>query len=377
MIPNAGVNIPVRLLGLALLLAVIVGSRTTPAWALPRYAASYGQSCTLCHENPTGGGLRTLYATQYLIPEEIAARGWPTAEEAGFLAGQSPEISPNITIGTDLRTLAYQQDGGVGSTFAMQGDFYVNLQLSATASAYVEQGLSSSGEIFGLLRGLPLESYLKAGRFIPDYGWRFADHQMFNRRYLLDSDGSDNPAFLYDSGLELGGSPGPVDFAVSSLSGQESHGDNYAGRILLRQDLGGLRVGLGGSVLRRNGAAGHRRAVGGIWYVSTGPLTWLGEIDETRRPDGVDNAVRLGNLVAQEVTARVAPGWDARLTYSFQDPNRAEKSGARHRYGAGAAYMPRPFFALQVMGNFWDLEPGPEVAGDDYYEGELMIHFFY
>jgi hypothetical protein len=375
--PTSSLTRLVHLLLGVLLLTLGLAGGTAPALALPRYAASYGQSCTLCHENPTGGGLRNLYATQYLIPEEIAARSWPSEDEAGFLAGQSPEISPNITIGADLRTLSYQQDGGVGSTFAMQGDLYVNLQLSATASAYVEQGLTSSGEIFGLLRDLPLEGHFKAGRFIPDHGWRFADHQMFNRRYLLDSQGSESPAFLYDSGFELGASPGPVEFSVSVLSGRESHGDNYAGRILLRQEAAGVRVGVGGSVFRRNDPAGHRRAVAGIWYLSTGPLTWLGEIDETSRPDGPADAPRLGNLVAQEVTVRWAPGWESRLTYGFQDPNRAEKTGARHRYGAGAAYMPRPFFALQLMGNYWDVEQGVDVSGDSYYEGELMVHFFY
>nr|MEE4266754.1 hypothetical protein [Candidatus Krumholzibacteria bacterium] len=46
------------------------------AHAVPRYTAQYGQSCTLCHTNPTGGGLRTEYASQYLIPEEIAGQGW-------------------------------------------------------------------------------------------------------------------------------------------------------------------------------------------------------------------------------------------------------------------------------------------------------------
>ncbi len=369
-----------HLAGYVVALALLVTAATVgirPAQALPRYAATYGQSCTLCHENPSGGGLRTLYASQYLIPEEIAARGWPTAEEDGYLGEHSPEISPNITVGVDLRTLSYQQEGGAGSSFAMQGDMYVNLQLSSTASAYVEQGFNSSGEVFGLLRNLPLDGHLKAGRFIPDYGWRFADHQMFTRRYLMSAAGSESPAFLYDSGFEVGASPGPLEFSASVLSGQQSHGDNYAGRALVRQEVGGLRLGAGGSVWRHNDPEGYKRAVGGFWYASAGPITWLGEYDETNRPDGTDNAWRLGNLMAQELTINWARGWDGRFTYSFQDPNRAEKTGSRHRYGAGAAYMPRPYFALQLMGNYWDLEEGADVVGSSYYEAELMIHFFY
>lgn len=368
---------PLWIIVAVLLISIVTSGLFHQAQALPHYAASYGQRCVLCHENPTGGGLRTLYATQYLIPEEIAARGWPTEDEADFLAGQTPEISPNITVGTDLRTLSYQQDGGAGSTFAMQGDFYVNLRLSATASAYVEQGLSGSGEIFGLLQGLPLDGYLKAGRFIPDYGWRFADHQMFNRRYLMDDAGSDNPAFLYDSGLEFGVSPGFFEFSAATLSGPSSHGDNYVARAMVRHEFSGLRLGAGASVWRRHDPNGHRRAAGGFWYVSVGLVNWLAEIDETRRPGGGNGDMRLGNLAATELSLRVAPGWDARLTYSFQDPNRAGKSGTRHRYGAGVAYMPRPYFACQLMGNYWDIEAGADVTGDSYHEAELMLHFFY
>jgi len=296
-------------LGIWLVLAAFCGQPNS-AHATPRYAASYGQSCILCHENPTGGGLRNLYATQYIIPEELAAKGWEEPDSGGMFTGQSPEISENITIGTDLRTLSYQRSGGDGGSFAMQGDLYLNFRLSSTASAYVEQGLSGSGEIYGILHGLPLDGYLKAGRFIPDYGWRFADHQMFNRRYLMSSVGSDSPAFLYDSGFEIGGSPGVFEYSASLLSGPESHGDNYAARALVRQEWFGLRLGVGASVWRRYNPSGHQRAVGGIWYVSSGPVSWLGEVDETNRPDGVDNTHRLGNMMAQELTVTVARGWD-------------------------------------------------------------------
>ncbi|MFT5233961.1 MAG: hypothetical protein ACI9UQ_002003, partial [Candidatus Krumholzibacteriia bacterium] len=133
---------------IALTVLAFVFGNSNIAQATPRYAAAYGQSCVLCHENPTGGGLRNLYATQYIIPEELASRSWEDPDSGGAFAGQSPEITENITIGADLRTLSYQHSGGDGGTFAMQGDLYLNFRLSSTASAYVEQGLSGSGEIY-------------------------------------------------------------------------------------------------------------------------------------------------------------------------------------------------------------------------------------
>ena len=38
-------------------------------YTIPRYSARYGQDCNLCHVNPTGGGQRTTYATQYIVPK--------------------------------------------------------------------------------------------------------------------------------------------------------------------------------------------------------------------------------------------------------------------------------------------------------------------
>lgn len=344
--------------------AMLTGNEAS---ALPRYTAQYGQNCVLCHVNPTGGGLRGEYATQYLVPEEIAARGW----NEGEMDGMSPRISSNITMGVDLRSLLYQQEGGTGSSFAMQGDVYFNVELSPRFGAYVEQGLNGSGEVFGIARADVLDSYMKAGRFIPDYGWRFADHQMFNRRFLTDGGGSENPAGLYGEGFELGISPGGFSATAALLGGSQRNGDNYAGKALYQKSLGEVNFGLGGSVLRRKLGNETRRAAGGIWYLAYGPFTWLGEIDETKQ-DGL-----LGNMVSQELAFQVSKGYDLRFTYNFQDPDRAHKNGSRQRYGAGISAMPTPFYGFSLMANYWDIDPGAAVTDSDRLQGELMIHFFY
>ena len=41
------------------------------ARAVPRYSARYEQNCMLCHVNPSGGGMRSAYAVQELIPKEF------------------------------------------------------------------------------------------------------------------------------------------------------------------------------------------------------------------------------------------------------------------------------------------------------------------
>ncbi len=353
-------------LGIVALVAVSVLQIQT-AHALPRYTAQYGQSCVLCHVNPTGGGMRSEYASQYLVPEEIAAKGY-SEEEMDYV---SPRISPNITLGTDLRSLLYQQEGGAGSGFAMQGDLYVNFELGSRFGAYLEQGLNGSGEIFGIGRVDLLDSYFKAGRFIPDYGWRFSDHGMFNRRYLTDTAVSNSPAGLYSEGFEVGISPGAFTASAALLGGSHRNGDNYSGRALYQAELGELNFGVGGSVLRRQLGGQARRAAGGFWYLAYGRLTWLGEIDETKQ----DNL--FGNMVAQELTIMVNKGYDLRLTYNFQDPDRVLQSGSRQKYGMGISAMPLPYFGWTIMANYWEMDQGEAVTDENRFEGELMVHFFY
>ncbi|MCP4292484.1 MAG: hypothetical protein GY780_11705 [bacterium] len=350
---------------LAVLAIAILQSHT--ANALPRYTAQYGQSCILCHVNPSGGGMRSEYASQFLVPEEIAAKGWSTGE-MDYL---SPRISPNIVLGVDLRSLLYQQEGGNGSGFAMQGDLYVNVEMSSRFAAYVEQGLNGSGEIFGIGRADVLDSYFKAGRFIPDYGWRFSDHGMFNRRYLTDSTGSDSPAGLYSEGFEVGISPGGLTASAALLGGSQNNGDNYSGRALYQFYLGDFNVGAGASLLRRQLGTDARRAAGAFWYLALGPVTWLGQIDETKQNN------QLGNMVSQEVALTVSQGYDLRLTYNFQDPDRGLQNGSRQKYGTGISAMPRPYFGWSLMANYWDNDQGDAVVEDDRFEGEMMVHFFY
>jgi len=362
---------PSRVLAVATLLVIFV-TDSLPVNAEPRYTAMYGQSCILCHVNPTGGGMRSLYASQYIVPEELSME----VTREGALSSLNPEVTPGLVLGADLRTLVYQQEGGHGSVFSMQGDLYVMAQVSSEVGIYLEQGQSRAGEIFGIAHILPLDGYVKAGRFIPDHGWKWADHQMFNRRYLFDSGGTEDPSLHFSSGIEVGISPGIFVATASLLEGSRGNpdqglGDNYAAKAMVIHGLGPLNLGIGASILRRTDSSDRIRAVAGLWYLNAGPLTWLGQIDEIRQMGN------LGNLVAQEVTIRFVRGTDLRFTYSFQDPDRAHKTGARHRAGAGVAVMAASYFSTQLMINRWIIDEGAAVTGNDYTEAELMAHFFF
>ncbi|MBM4130744.1 hypothetical protein FJ250_06915 [bacterium] len=352
-----------RSVGVAVALAV-VWTATDSAMALPRYTAQYGQDCRLCHVNPTGGGLRNDYARRDLVPLELASRGAPAADDAptGALA-----LPAGMAVGADLRTLAWLEEGGAGSVFSMQGDVYLALEAAGNVTLYAEQGQHGGGEVFGIAHGVIPRGWVKAGRFVPDYGWRFDDHRLFARRHLFSAEGADSPAGLLGSGVEAGATVGGLGVTVSALEGQARLGDSYAARALWRRELGSVRAGAGASVWHRGG----ERAAGAFWYLAGGPVAWLGEVDETRG-DG-----SLARLVTNELTCEVRRGLAARVVYCFQDPDLALLDGARHRLGAGVSWLATPALGVQVMANRWRIDEGAAVDDVDRCDGELMFHFMY
>lgn len=357
--------------GLLLLLLLPAGD----AVALPRYSARYGQSCSLCHVNPTGGGLRTLYASQYIVPAELSLVRYAQEEPPRF----DPSLSDEVFLGIDQRTVLHEGEGrsGGSGSVAMQADVYLGIQADERFTLYAEQGLRGNQEYFGLAYVLPAHGYLKGGRFTLPYGWRFADHQMASRRYLLFPEGTDNTSTLVDSGMELGLAPGPLDVALALHGGGGENGDRYAARAVVRHSLGRLNLAVGGSFLRWPDPAVERRAAGAFGYAALDWISWVWEVDDTRlEGPGAPGGVH-GLLISQELAWRLRRGLDLRATYSFQDPDRDLETGTRARYGLGVDSLPYPFLGLQVMGNYYDHEAGQAAEAADYLQAEIVLHFLY
>src|SRR5262245_59746661 len=228
------------------------------AYTIPRYSARYEQDCNLCHVNPTGGGQRTTYATQYIVPKEMS---WLKLSDS-TMAAIDPQLCKSVTIGADARTFFFRDDldpTDVVQTLPfqdfvqMQGNLYLTLQLTDSFSLYFDKGIgptSSTLELYGLGYILPATGWVKVGRFTPDFGWRTPDHTAFTRQYM-----GFIPPFQTDVGLEVGVNPGNLMLTGSVLNGNlGSTTDNddrmeLTGRALYRMHAGKLGFALGGSVL--------------------------------------------------------------------------------------------------------------------------------
>jgi len=166
--------------------------------------------CTTCHFSPTGGGLLTPYGRS-LSREELATFGMSggsqqPGREHEFLFGLLGDSLGPVSVGIGLRPAHLEADSaGLGST----RNFLMNADITAAFrhgnwTLYGELGRQPRG---GDARIASFEHWaaykteagfgVRAGRFIPAYGIRLADHTAFTRALL----GLDNADQVY--GLEL------------------------------------------------------------------------------------------------------------------------------------------------------------------------------
>jgi hypothetical protein len=380
------------------------------AEATPRYSMAVGQNCNLCHINPTGGGVRDPYATQYLLPTRLAMQlGDEPPEGANPVLGES-----GIVIGADLRTMWLGSDSetnsDVGEHFReMQGSVYLSIPLpDPRFSIYVSQDfgqINETVEIWGMGYVLPANGYVKAGRLVPAFGWKFSDHRTFSRQDFV---------FLpqypphSDTGVEAGIYPGPFSIEASVLNGafQQTFDTNdqlaAAARVSWRSTAGPLELVVGGSwfghpkrVTRESGPRQlvDRHAAGPLASVRWGRAIWLGELDWTRSEPSVGTGEAVwGFATSHELSVRIVQGLDAVTTYDMFDPDWDYATGALHRIGFGVDALTHPFLQLAAKINVFVAEEGDaplpgrpdpaanSVSGSDYedhIETQVQIHFLY
>ena len=169
---------------------------TAPALAEPVFLSRQYARCTTCHYSPTGGGLLTPYGRS-LSREELSTFGKShdpgnPGREQEFLFGLLGTALGPLSLGIDLRPshLAFDSDGFESSR---------NLLMNAEVSAALRHGsFTFYGQVGRQPRGddarvASFEHWIayqqdrglgvRAGRFIPAYGIKLADHTSFTRTF--------------------------------------------------------------------------------------------------------------------------------------------------------------------------------------------------
>jgi hypothetical protein len=184
----------------------------TTAWAEPTFLAKQYTRCTACHYSPTGGGLLTPYGRLLSQRELSTTAGTATAPasdaqddphgEQAFLYGALGDALGPVHLGLEMRP-SHLRIGFPGGHQDM--GLLMNLDLIGAVqkngwTAYGTVGREPPNAAVRNGRTLPDTAFIsyehwisyqtskglaiRAGRFLPAYGVRFADHTTYTRRYL-------------------------------------------------------------------------------------------------------------------------------------------------------------------------------------------------
>lgn len=163
------------------------------ARAYPQFQMSRDQTCTGCHISPAGGGL----LTENGLTTAEAISQWGTAPE--FFYGKIPTPSW-LVLGGDLRGASgyVQAPEKLLASFPMQIEAYGRAALGAGLSLYADVGARSeevgkesttfawSREHYLMWQQNPGETtglFVRAGRFMPVFGLRLAEHPTYVRKW--------------------------------------------------------------------------------------------------------------------------------------------------------------------------------------------------
>jgi hypothetical protein len=176
-----------------LITGLVVALASRDALAYPQFQMSRDQTCTGCHVSPAGGGL--LNENGLNVSETISQYG--TAPELFY--GKVP-LPDWLKVGGDLRGASgyVRSPENLLASFPMQIEAYANAVLPSGFSVYVNVGAREaevgneaathvqSREHYVMWQQNPGEGtglFVRAGRFMPVFGLRLAEHPTYVRKF--------------------------------------------------------------------------------------------------------------------------------------------------------------------------------------------------
>jgi len=355
-------------------LVIIMAIASDVTFALPRFASRTGAKCQSCHVNPSGGGMRQVFGVTYgrdVLPV-------PTWSEDFELEDFTTLLTSFLGVGADFRTLFFYQQSAASNNnafFQMQGDIYLNFRIAKKVNMYLDKGLYSGFEIFGLLNILPAGGFIKIGKFVPNYGTKLDDHTTFIRQFTGFSAERGRPEL---TGGEVGLSPGPVTMTGGVYNAADGFGAGTGKQKAVLGRVEGMfkvsehsNVGIGGNVFTRKNATDVRTTLfGGFGSFSYHDLTIFGELDLMQTKNGGTTTEAVVSYV--EVNYVVTDGVDLKFAYDFYDPDRDLKTGSLSRYSFGFEFFPISGVEVRPMYRIMKEDP-TDVKNDEFH---LLFHFY-
>lgn len=332
---------------LTLILTFLV---TNFAFSIPRYATEIGANCTLCHTNPTGGGILNNYGTVF-AKEDLALKSIQEYLVTDF----DGELNGFVSVGADLET-TWKQDNksefqdGFGSPKA---NLYLNAKPNLILNFYTKIDFAGedSHEIFGLFEAenSRVGVFVKIGKFAPDFGLKVSD-QTYYTRNGENGKGIEFNSKKIDTGIQFGISALESFQLLYAFSDANSKvGNNllqkgsskdkaHTFRAELTKTIREVNFSFGGTYRQH----GYNKAANLFGTFGFWKLVWNGDLTFIES----ENAFR-GLEVASlsEVFLKLKQGLYISSTYELYDPNHEVKSdeNGAERFGFGFDFYPFTF----------------------------------
>ncbi|RME92227.1 MAG: hypothetical protein D6767_03655 [Candidatus Hydrogenedentota bacterium] len=270
---------------------------------------------------------------------------------------------PMLTLGADVRSTFYSA-AEMTKVFPMQFDVGAafhpveHITVSSTAglqgrSSGLQDTLSDPENkpakiqnAFVMLHEFPMQAYLMAGYFLPEFGVRFDDHTLYTRRpFEMDTSLSGNPNMV--RGIQAGMAPNYPYFSVSYFQTQnakhEATGTGYTVNLIWRD----IAYGGGFSWMQKmrkyadggNLSALSTQAYYNLWHLFpklrySAPITILTEYVIGKKPrTSLHDKYYSAWLL--ETDYLIINGLNLRLTYEFFDEDWKLKDDAQSRIHFG------------------------------------------
>ncbi len=377
-------------------LACVFFASVPQASALPKFASRIGAKCQACHVNPTGKGMRNTLGSTY-GREELPMRTYKTVldtsedgkakftkEDVTNLEDFSTNLTPFFSYGADFRNLYFYDGKSKGTSFfQMQGDLYFDLRINKTFRVYLDKGLYSGFEVFGLAKVLPLDGYIKVGKFIPAYGMKLDDHNAYIRGGPYLGGPSTGLRFSQrseDTGIELGIAPSIFTLNVGVFNGTIGNNSgspdislskvvSTRGDATIQSDK--VNFNFGGSFYNDPSSTSKAQFYGVFGSISAfKSLTLISEVDYAKiSPTGKEVT---GIAFYSEANYMIMEGVDAKVGYEFFDPDKDQQTGTYTRITVGAEFFVMSGVELRPLYRF-NREKPVEVKNDEF---DFMFHFF-
>ena len=355
-----------------LLASALVASHAS---AEPMFLSKQYTRCTSCHYSPTGGGLLTSYGRRLSDQELSTTRSTTSASEPGanddlrgeqaFLFGAFGESLGPAHLGLEIRPSHLRIDfpgGHQDMNLLMTGDLVGAVQKNGW-TAYGSAGRQPPHAAIRHGRVIPDSAFVsyehwisyqtdhglgvRAGRFLPAYGVRFADHTAYTRRSLdFDFDdqvyGVEVSDTIGASLLQVMASPGKAE---AILHDRQHRGFSTSARWQF--DLS-PRAALVGSALYRDSTRRDQKsgAVGGaLGLAPASRVSIWTEVDARLQPDVAGGR---SWTVVNETSVEAYRGVWLKLSPQLLTAGTGAGSSDVRRLAVEAVWLPRTHWNVNV-----------------------------